>query len=62
MRKILAHDTRMQKNQQTRTNVFWIFTEFYGGSKAQFAPLRGYFINDVTKPEIVYSAKMKTTE
>ena len=62
MRKTLAHDTRMQKNQQTMTNVFWIFMEFYGGSKAQLAPPRGNFINDVAKPEIAYSAKMKTSE
>ena len=29
MRKI-AHGIRMQNNSQTRTNIFWIFTEFHG--------------------------------
>ena len=30
MRKILAHGTRIQKNPQTREDIFWIFTYFYG--------------------------------
>ena len=30
MRKILAHDTRMKKNPQTKEDTFWIFTDIQG--------------------------------
>ena len=30
IRKILAHGIMMQKNPQTRTGIFWIFTDFQG--------------------------------
>ena len=30
MRRILAHGTRIQKNPQTREDIFWIFTDFHG--------------------------------
>ena len=37
MRKILAHDTRMKKNPQTKEGTFWI-ADFYGcGTKVQLA-------------------------
>ena len=29
MRRILAHGTRIQKNPQTRGDIFWIFTDFH---------------------------------
>ena len=29
MRRILAHGTRIQKNPQTREDIFWIFTDFH---------------------------------
>ena len=29
MRTILAHGTRIQKNPQTREDIFWIFTDFH---------------------------------
>ena len=35
MRKILAHGTRMQKNPQTRKDIFWIFTDFHGVMRVQ---------------------------
>ena len=28
MRRIFAHGTRIQKNRQTRKDIFWIFTDF----------------------------------
>ena len=28
-RKILAHGTRIQKNPQTRQDIYWIFTDFH---------------------------------
>ena len=34
MRKILAHDIRMQKNPQTKEETFWIFTWNYVGPKS----------------------------
>ena len=30
MSKVLAHGIRMQKNPQTREDIFWIFTDFHG--------------------------------
>ena len=30
MRKILAHDIRMEKNPQTKEDTFGIFTDFHG--------------------------------
>ena len=30
MRKILAHDTWMKKNPQTKEDTFWIFTDIQG--------------------------------
>ena len=30
MRKILVHGICMQKNPQTRANIFWIFTDLHG--------------------------------
>ena len=55
MREISAHDIRMQKNPQTRVDIFWILKMFVElcGSKAQLAPLLENFINGVTNPEIV---------
>ena len=35
MRKILAHDLRMQKNPQTKEDIFWIFTDFLGVMRVQ---------------------------
>ena len=35
MRKILAHDIRMQKNPQTKLDPFWIFTDFHGVKRIQ---------------------------
>ena len=35
MREILAHGTRMQKNPQTRAEIFWIFTDFHGVMRIQ---------------------------
>ena len=29
IRRILAHGTRIQKNPQTREDIFWIFTDFH---------------------------------
>ena len=55
MREISVHDIRMQKNPQTRVDIFWILKMFVElcGSKAQLAPLLENFINGVTNPEIV---------
>ena len=30
MKRILAHGTRIQKNAQTREDIFWIFIYFHG--------------------------------
>ena len=35
MEKILAHGIKMQKNSQTRADVFWIFTNFNGVMRIQ---------------------------
>ena len=35
MRKILAHDIRMQKNPQTKEDTFQIFTGFHGVMRVQ---------------------------
>ena len=35
IRKILAHGARMQKNPQTRENIFWIFTNIHGNMWVQ---------------------------
>ena len=53
MRKILAHDTRMQKNPQTKESTWRIFMELCG-SKVQMAQPHGNLINGFAKPEIVY--------
>ena len=29
MGKLLTHSIRMEKNSQTRTEIFWIFTDFH---------------------------------
>ena len=29
MRRILAHGTTIEKNPQTREDIFWIFTDFH---------------------------------
>ena len=29
MRRIVAHGTRIQKNPQTREDIFWIFADFH---------------------------------
>ena len=29
MKRILAQDTRIQKNPQIREDIFWIFTDFH---------------------------------
>ena len=34
-RLLLAHGTRIQKNPQTRQNIFWIFTDFHGAMWVQ---------------------------
>ena len=53
MRKI-AHGIRMQNNSQTRTNIFWIFTDFHGVMRIQrSSPPQGNFISGVANPEIV---------
>ena len=60
MRKILAHGIRMQKNPQTRENIFWVFMDFHEvyGSKVQLAPPHGNFINSVANPETVNSVQV----
>ena len=35
MRKILAHDIRMQKNPQTKEDTSWIFTDFHAVIRVQ---------------------------
>ena len=35
MRKILAHDIRMQKNPQTKEDTSWIFTDLHGVMRVQ---------------------------
>ena len=35
IRKILAHGIRMQKNPQTREDIFWTFTDFHGVMRIQ---------------------------
>ena len=56
MRKILLHDIRMQKNQQTKEDTFWFFTDYHGvmRSKVQLVPPHRNFINGVANPEMVY--------
>ena len=44
MRNILAHGIRMQKNPQTRVNIFWIFMDIYGVMSVHIAPLHGHFM------------------
>ena len=53
MRKILAHDVRMQKKPQTKENTLRIFIEL-SCSKVQLAPPYGNFINGFGNSEIVY--------
>ena len=45
MRKLLAHDIRMQKNPQTKEDTSWILRIFMElcGSKVQLAPLHESF-------------------
>ena len=56
MRKVLAHDIRMQKNPQTKEDFFWILGTLMElcGSKVQLAPPHENFISGVANPEIVY--------
>ena len=51
MRRILAHGTRIQKNPQTREDIYCIFTDFhsYVGPTSNLN-----FINRIANPEIVY--------
>ena len=35
MRKILAHDMRMEKNPQTKEDTSWVFTDFHGVMRAK---------------------------
>ena len=53
MRKIYAHGTRMQKNPQTRGDIFWIFMDLCE-SKVQLAPQHRNFINVIANPKIGY--------
>ena len=61
MGNILAHGIRMQKNPQTRTKIFWIFTDFHGVMlvqvKVQLAPPHVNLMNVVANSEIVYLKK-----
>ena len=58
MRKILAHDMRMEKNPQTKEDTSWVFTDFHGVMRAQSqtcTPARKFHhLIGVTNPEIVY--------
>ena len=54
MRKILARGIRMQKNPQTRTNIFLLFTDFHGVIRVQLASPHVNFISGVANLEIVY--------
>ena len=54
MRKILAHDNRVQKKPQTKEDTSWIFTDFHGVMCVQLAPPHLNFINGVANPEIIY--------
>ena len=57
MRKVLAHDVRMQKTPQTKRTLSGFLPTFMElcGSKVQLAPPLGNFINfGVGNPEIVY--------
>ena len=57
MRKVLAHDVRMQKTPQTKRTLSGFLPTFMElcGSKVQLAPPLGNFINfGVANPEIVY--------
>ena len=54
---ILAHGIRMQKNPQTRENIFWIFTDFHVVMWVQnptYTPAWN-FINVIANSEINYS-------
>ena len=56
MRKILAHSIRMQKNPQTREDIFWIFTCFYGVMQVQSPTLASphkNIINGIANPKII---------
>ena len=35
MRKILPHGIRMQKNPETRADIFWVFTDFHRVMRVQ---------------------------
>ena len=35
MRRILTHGTKIQKNPQTRKDIFWIFTDFHRVMRVQ---------------------------
>ena len=44
----------MEKNPQTRADIFRIFTNFHGDLKSQYANPHENFLNDITKPKMVY--------
>ena len=58
IRKILAHDIRMEKNHKPRRTLseLWIFMRL-SGSKVQLPPPHGSFINGVANPERTPSLK-----
>ena len=48
----------MQKNPQTRKDIFWIFTDFHGVIRVQSpacTPARKFLMNGIANPKIVYS-------
>ena len=57
MRKILAHGTRMQKNPQTKEDIFWIFTDFHEVMCVQSPTSPPYrnFVNGIANPKIICS-------
>ena len=56
MRKILAHDIRMQKNPQTKGDTFSIFADFHGDTRVQSPTCTAArnFISGVANSEIVF--------
>ena len=56
MRKVLAHDIRMQKNPQTKWETFSIFADFHGDARVQSPTCTAArnFINGVANSEIVF--------
>ena len=55
MRRILAQGIRIQKNPQSKQNIFSKIIMELLGSKVQLAPPDWNFINGVDNPEIVYT-------